>query len=213
MRLLIMGAPGAGKGTQAVFIKQKYNIPHISTGDMFREAIASGTELGKIAKMYIDDGHLVPDEYTIALIKERLSRSDCANGFILDGYPRTLAQVLNLEELLQELNISLDAVLYIDIDQDLLVERICGRMVCPKCGASYHEKFAKPKVDGICDLCGSALVHRKDDTKETIGERINIYLENTKPLLSFYEQKGLLKKIDGSKARELIFEDIINVLE
>ena len=212
MRLLIMGAPGAGKGTQAVFIKEAYNIPHISTGDMFRNAIKNATPLGKMAKEFIDKGQLVPDSVTIGLVKERLSESDCANGFILDGFPRNIAQANCLDELLKELNMKLDACLYIDVDQAVLTDRIVGRRVCPKCGASFHVKTLKPKVEGICDYCGSELVQRKDDTLETVTPRLEVYNTSTAPLLKYYEEKGLLRCVDGEGEVEQIFANIKKTL-
>ena len=212
MRLLIMGAPGAGKGTQAVFIKEAYNIPHISTGDMFRNAIKNATPLGKMAKEFIDKGQLVPDSVTIGLVKERLSESDCANGFILDGFPRNIAQANCLDELLKELNMKLDAFLYIDVDQAVLTDRIVGRRVCPKCGASFHVKTLKPKVEGICDYCGSELVQRKDDTLETVTPRLEVYNTSTAPLLKYYEEKGLLRCVDGEGEVEQIFANIKKTL-
>ena len=208
MKLIIMGRPGAGKGTQAALIKKEYNISHISTGDMFREAISNMTPLGVEAKRYIDKGMLVPDSVTINLVRERLAKDDCKKGFLLDGFPRTLEQAYALKEILKELNIKLDAVINIDVDLDALVDRIIGRRVCPKCGASFHIKNQPPKKDGICDECGTALVQRKDDTKETVVTRLNVYTSQTKPLLSYYEAEGLLKNVDGMGDIDAIFEKI-----
>ena len=212
MRLLIMGAPGAGKGTQAVFIKNAYNIPHISTGDMFRSAIKNSTPLGVMAKSYIDKGQLVPDSVTIGLVKERLSEADCIGGFILDGFPRNLYQAEELDKLLLELGVKLDACLNIDVDQSVLTKRIVGRRVCPKCGASFHVENLKPKVEGICDYCGAELIQRKDDTLETVTPRLEVYNTSTAPLLDYYKKKGILKCVDGEGEVEQIFANILKVL-
>ena len=212
MRLLIMGAPGAGKGTQAVFIKNAYNIPHISTGDMFRSAIKNSTPLGVMAKSYIDKGLLVPDSVTIGLVKERLSEADCIGGFILDGFPRNLYQAEELDKLLLELGVKLDACLNIDVDQSVLTKRIVGRRVCPKCGASFHVENLKPKVEGICDYCGAELIQRKDDTLETVTPRLEVYNTSTAPLLDYYKKKGILKCVDGEGEVEQIFANILKVL-
>ena len=184
MKLLIMGRPGAGKGTQAANIKEYYNIPHISTGDMFREAIKNETPLGKEAKSYIDRGELVPDSVTIGLVKERLSKDDCKVGFVLDGFPRTIPQAEALDEILKELNIVLDAVINIEADDSILIDRIVGRRVCPNCKAGYHVKNLKPKVEGICDICGEKLVQRKDDTEETVKNRLDKMKEQLSQVIS-----------------------------
>ena len=212
MRLLIMGAPGAGKGTQAVFIKNAYNIPHISTGDMFRNAIKNATPLGVMAKSYIDKGLLVPDSVTIGLVKERLSEADCIGGFILDGFPRNLFQAEELDKILAELGVKLDACLNIDVDQKVLTDRIVGRRVCPKCGASFHIENLKPKVEGICDYCGAELIQRKDDTLETVTPRLEVYNTSTAPLLDYYKKKGILKCVDGEGEVEQIFANILKAL-
>ena len=212
MRLLIMGAPGAGKGTQAVFIKNAYNIPHISTGDMFRSAIKNSTPLGVMAKSYIDKGLLVPDSVTIGLVKERLSEADCIGGFILDGFPRNLYQAEELDKLLLELGVKLDACLNIDVDQSVLTKRIVGRRVCPKCGASFHVENLKPKVEGICDYCGAQLIQRKDDTLETVTPRLEVYNTSTAPLLDYYKKQGILKSVDGEGEVEQIFANIKKTL-
>lgn len=208
MRLVIMGPPGAGKGTQAALIKETYNIPHISTGDMFREAISNKTALGIEAKKNIDKGMLVPDSVTISLVKERLSQDDCKKGFLLDGFPRTIAQAQALDEILKELNIKLDAVINIDVDFNVLVDRIIGRRVCPKCGASFHIVNQPPKKEGICDACGSVLVQRKDDTKETVVTRLDVYTNQTKPLLDYYTNQGLIKNVCGLGDIDVIFSNI-----
>lgn len=213
MRIILMGPPGAGKGTQADLIKNAYHIPHISTGEMFREAIKSQTELGKLAKSYIDKGELVPDSVTVALVKERLSKSDCTKDFMLDGFPRTVNQAQELESILEELNMPLDFSLNIDVDLDLLIDRAVGRRVCPKCGSGYHITNLKPQVDGICDNCGSELIQRKDDTLETVTNRLKVYVNQTKPLIDFYSSKGLLKEVDGARSIEDVFKDIQKLLE
>ena len=213
MKLIIMGPPGAGKGTQAALIKEAYQIPHISTGDMFREAIKNETPLGKEAKSYMDRGELVPDSVTIGLVKERLSQDDCKVGFLLDGFPRTIPQAEALDEILKELNIVLDAVINIEADDSILIDRIVGRRVCPNCKAGYHVKNLKPKVEGICDVCGAALVQRKDDTEETVKNRLTVYANQTKPLLEFYNNFGLVKTINGIGDIDVIFNNIKLSLE
>ena len=213
MKLIIMGPPGAGKGTQAALIRETYNIPHISTGDMFREAIKNQTPLGVEAKNYIDKGLLVPDSVTIGLVKERLANKDCQEGFLLDGFPRTIPQAEALNIILEELNIKLDAVVNIDVDDSVLIDRIVGRRVCPICKAGYHVKYLQPKVEGVCDECGGQLVQRKDDTEETVNNRLEVYAHQTKPLLEFYNNLGLVKSIDGIGEIDVIFNNIKLALE
>ena len=208
MRLLIMGAPGAGKGTQAALIKEAYNIKHISTGDMFRKAISEKTPTGIEAKSYIDQGKLVPDSVANKLVRERLSEKDCENGFLLDGYPRNLAQAEELDKILKDLGIKLDAVINVSVDDNFLIERITGRRTCTKCGASYHVSFNKPKVEGICDECGSTLIQRPDDSEETIKNRLSVYYEKTKPVLDYYEAQNIVKNVDGIGEINEIFEKI-----
>lgn len=212
MRLLIMGAPGAGKGTQAALIKEAYNIPHISTGDMFRKAISEKTKTGIEAKSYIDKGELVPDSVTNNLVRERLSEEDCKRGFLLDGYPRTLVQAEELAKILKDLNIKLDAVINVKVDDNYLIERITGRRTCTKCGAAYHVVANKPKVEGICDVCGSELIQRADDQEETIKNRLKVYYGKTEPVLSYYEKQSLVKDINGMGDIGEIFENIKKVL-
>lgn len=208
-----MGLPGAGKGTQAEKIQAKYNIPHISTGDMFRAAIKEGTELGKKAKEFMDQGALVPDEVTIGIVKERLVKDDCKDGFLLDGFPRTIAQAESLEELLNDLGRSIDKVLHIEVPEEKLVERLSGRWVCPNCGTAYHVEFNPPKEEGKCDKDGSTLFQRDDDKPETVKNRLAVNLEQTEPLLNFYKEKGYLSRINGDQDIELVFQEIQNKLE
>ena len=212
MKLLIMGRPGAGKGTQAANIKEYYGIPHISTGDMFRAAIKNQTKLGLLAKEYMDKGLLVPDEITIGIVQERLLESDCKKGFLLDGFPRTIAQAESLESFLKENSIALDAVLDVDVPVEILVKRIVGRRVCKKCGATFHIEFNAPKNDGICDVCGTPLVQRNDDCLETVNKRLNEYDTKTAPLLKLYQDRNLIKTVNGNQALDKVFEDIKAVL-
>lgn len=212
MRLLIMGRPGAGKGTQAANIKEYYGIPHISTGDMFRAAIKEGTELGKLAKSYMDKGALVPDEVTIGIVKERLLKDDCKKGFLLDGFPRNVLQAEALDSFMKEQGISLDAVLDVNVDASILIRRIVGRRICKTCGATYHIEFNKPKKEGICDNCGTPLIQRADDTIETAGSRLEVYDKQTAPLLAYYKKQNLLKTVNGDQELNKVFEDIKAVL-
>ncbi len=203
-----MGLPGAGKGTQAERIVEKYDIPHISTGDMFRLAIKEGTELGQKAKSYMDEGALVPDEVTIGIVKERLSKDDCNKGFLLDGFPRTLAQAEALDQLLSEMNRSIDYVLHVEVNKDELVERLTGRRICPTCGTAYHVIFNPPKEEGICDKDGETLIQREDDQPSTVKNRLEVNLEQTQPMLDFYSNKGDLVTINGSQEINSVFNDI-----
>ena len=212
MKLLIMGRPGAGKGTQAANIKEYYNIQHISTGDMFRAAIKNQTKLGLLAKSFMDKGQLVPDEVTIGIVHERLLEDDCKGGFLLDGFPRTIAQAEALETFLKENGIVLDAVLDVNVPAEILVRRMVGRRVCKGCGATFHVEFNAPKQEGICDVCGTPLIQRADDTYETANSRLEVYDNNTAPLLDFYNTRGLLKTVNGDQALDKVFEDIKNVL-
>ena len=208
MRLLIMGPPGAGKGTQATLIKSQYQIPHISTGDMFREAISQGTPLGLLAKNYTDKGELVPDSVTIGLVRDRLQKDDCKAGFLLDGFPRTITQAVNLDEILKNLYMEIDAVINVVVDDETLIKRISGRRLCEKCGASYHLQNMKPKVENVCDVCGGPLYQRKDDTKETMVNRLSVYYKQTKPLLDYYQEKGLVRDVNGIGHYEDTFKEI-----
>ena len=212
MKVLIMGRPGAGKGTQAVNIKEYYNIPHISTGDMFRAAIKNQTKLGLLAKSYMDQGALVPDEVTIGIVQERLLEDDCKAGFLLDGFPRTIAQAEALDLFLNNNGIKLDAVLDVNVPAEILVRRMVGRRVCKTCGATFHVEFNAPKVEGICDNCGATLVQRADDTEDTAKNRLTVYDNNTAPLLNYYNDKNLLKTVNGDQPLDKVFEDIKVVL-
>ena len=198
MKLVLLGAPGAGKGTQAEIISEKYNIPTISTGNIIRAALKNGTEMGLKAKAYIDSGRLVPDDVVIGIIKERLAQGDCDGGFILDGFPRTIPQA----EALDNMNITMDAVLSIEVADREIVKRMSGRRVCEKCGASYHVEFKKPKSEGVCDACGGTLVIRKDDEPDTVHDRLDIYHKQTEPLKSYYEAQGKLITVKGQKKVE-----------
>lgn len=213
LNIILMGPPGAGKGTQAKKIIALYDIPHISTGDMFREAIKEGTPLGKIAQGYINDGHLVPDEITIGLVKERLSKPDCKNGYLLDGFPRTIPQAEALEKLTKEINREVNKVINIDTPLEELILRICSRRVCKNCGAPYNLHNVKPKVEGKCDLCGGELIQRADDNEEALKVRYNHYCEQTKPLLDFYKDRNLLVTLDGMIGRDNLIIEIQKLLE
>jgi len=203
-----MGLPGAGKGTQAERIVEKYNIPHISTGDMFRAAIKDGTELGLQAKSFMDQGNLVPDEVTIGIVRERLSKADCQDGFLLDGFPRTVAQADALDTLLTDLGKELDYVLNVKVEKEELIKRLTGRWICKTCGATYHTIFNPPAVEGVCDKDGGELYQREDDKPETVKNRLDVNMKQTQPLLDFYGQKGVLKDIDGQQDINKVFVDI-----
>lgn len=213
MRLILLGPPGVGKGTQASAIVAKYNIPHISTGDIFRANIKQGTELGIQAKGYMDKGLLVPDGVVVSIVKDRLSEADCKNGFLLDGFPRTENQAEVLEEELLKMGIKLNKVVNIEADKDILIQRAVGRRICKECGTSYHILFNPPKVTGICDLDGGELYQRDDDNEETVATRIEVYLSQTQPLIQFYEKRGLIVNIDGTKPIDETFNAIVEALE
>lgn len=211
--IILMGPPGAGKGTAAKQLQSALGLVHISTGDMFREAIKEGTELGKLAKSFIDQGNLVPDDVTIGIVKERLSKDDCANGFLLDGFPRTLVQAEALEKISKEINRPIDVVVNLDCDQAELVRRISGRRVCKNCGAPYHVTSMKPKVEGVCDKCGGTLIQRPDDNEEALKVRLHHYVESTKPLLEFYSKLGLLENFNSLKGADVLFDEISSFLK
>lgn len=197
MRIILLGPPGAGKGTQAAMLVEKLHIPHISTGDMFRQAIKEGTPLGKKAKEFMDAGQLVPDEVTVGIVKERVGQEDCREGFLLDGFPRTVAQAEVLDTILDEIGSALDATVSIEVPREKLVTRLTGRRVCKKCGATYHLEFNPPEKAGVCGKCSGELIQRSDDTEETVLNRLNVYEKQTAPLINYYKEKGLLKEIDG----------------
>ena len=213
MHILLMGPPGAGKGTQAAELKAKFQIPHISTGDMFRAAIKEGTALGREAKGSMDQGKLVPDSVTIGIVRERLAKDDCKKGFILDGFPRTVEQADALDGILKELGLKLTRVLNINVPAADLIERATGRRICKQCGATYHVKFNPPKKEGICDACGGELFQRADDTAETMKNRLSVYEASTKPLIDYYEKAGIYTEVDGRQAIDKVTADLISTLK
>lgn len=212
MNVILMGPPGAGKGTHAAKIVEKYHIPHISTGDIFRENLKNGTELCNKAKEYMDKGQLVPDEIVVEIVKDRLEKPDCEKGFLLDGFPRTVKQADALEDFLKNAGKKIDAVINMVADRETLINRVIYRRVCPECGAVYHLINIPPKEEGKCDVCGANLVQRKDDTRETIEKRLDVYQEQTRPLIDYYSKKGLLHEVDGSKPIDEAFGDICRIL-
>jgi len=213
MNIILMGLPGAGKGTQASEIVKKFPIPHISTGDMFRKAIKDETDLGKEAKSYMDRGELVPDEVTVGIVKERISEDDAKKGFLLDGFPRTIEQAEALNSIMSELDREIDAVINIEVPVEELMNRLTGRRICEKCGTTYHLVFNPPKVDGICDIDGGKLYQREDDNPETVSNRLSVNVKQSKPILEYYNEKGVLKNIDGSKDIEEVTNDVIDILD
>ena len=213
MNIILMGLPGAGKGTQASEIVKKFPIPHISTGDMFRKAIKDETDLGKEAKSYMDRGELVPDEVTVGIVKERISEDDAKKGFLLDGFPRTIDQAESLSQIMSELDREIDAVINIEVPEEELMNRLTGRRICEKCGTTYHLVFNPPKVEGICDIDGGKLYQREDDNPETVANRLSVNIKQSKPILDFYDQKGVLKNIDGSKDISDVTKDVIDILD
>lgn len=212
MKIVMLGAPGAGKGTQAIKIADKYDIPHISTGDIFRANIKGGTELGQKAKSYIDKGELVPDEVTIGMLLDRIAQDDCKNGYVLDGFPRTIPQAESLTEALKSQGDKIDFALNIDVPDEAIIERMSGRRACPKCGATYHIVYAAPKTGNICDKCGTELIIRSDDKPETVKDRLNVYHQQTEPLIAYYKAAGVLREVDGTQELPKVFEDVVAIL-
>ena len=210
--IVIFGAPGAGKGTQAKMIAEKYSVPHVSTGDIFRANIKNGTELGKEAKKYMDQGLLVPDELTVKILLDRVAQDDCKNGYVLDGFPRTIPQAQVLDKALSELDDAIDYAINVDVPDENIIRRMGGRRACLTCGATYHVEHIPPKKEGICDACGSELVLRDDDKPETVKNRLDVYHKQTQPLIDFYEAKGILKSVDGTVPMEDVFAAITEIL-
>ena len=212
MKIIMLGAPGAGKGTQAKMIAEKYRIPHVSTGDIFRANIKNGTELGLEAKKYMDQGLLVPDELTVKILLDRVAQEDCVNGYVLDGFPRTIPQAEVLDEALNKLGEKIDYAINVDVPDENIVRRMSGRRACLKCGATYHIEHIPPKTEGICDTCGKELILRDDDKPETVLKRLNVYHEQTQPLIDYYTGKGILKEVDGTKDMSEVFDEIVAIL-
>ena len=212
MKIIMLGAPGVGKGTQAKQIADKYSIPHISTGDIFRANIKNGTELGKKAKQYMDQGALVPDELTCDLVMDRIQQDDCKNGFVLDGFPRTIPQAEALDAALGKINEKMDYAIDVDVPDENIVNRMSGRRACLNCGATYHLISIPPKVEGICDRCGSEIVLREDDKPETVQKRLKVYHEQTQPLIDYYKNQGILKSVDGTQPMDEVFKAIVTIL-
>ena len=212
MKIIMLGAPGAGKGTQAKMIADKYKVPHISTGDIFRANIKNGTELGKEAKQYMDKGLLVPDELTVKILLDRVSQADCENGYVLDGFPRTIPHAEVLDKALTELGDQIDYAIDVNVPDENIIKRMSGRRACLACGATYHIEHIPPKKEGVCDRCGEALVLRDDDKEETVKNRLNVYHEQTQPLIEYYTGKGILKEVDGTVPMQQVFEAITDIL-
>ena len=212
MKIIMLGAPGAGKGTQAKKIAEKYQIPHISRGDIFRANIKNGTELGKKAKTYMDQGLLVPDQLVCDLVVDRVKQEDCKNGYILDGFPRTIPQAESLDEALGQMGESLDYAINVDVPDEHIVNRMSGRRACVGCGATYHIVYAPTKKEGVCDVCGAELILRDDDKPETVQKRLSVYHEQTQPLIDYYKGKGILKDVDGTKDMDVVFQAITDIL-
>ena len=213
MKIIMLGAPGAGKGTQAKMIAEKYGVPHISTGDIFRANIKNGTELGMEAKKYMDQGLLVPDELTVKILLDRVAKDDCANGYVLDGFPRTIPQAEVLEHALEEINDKIDFAINVDVPDENIIRRMSGRRACSGCGATYHIEHIPPKTEGVCDVCGKELALRDDDKPETVKNRLDVYHQQTQPLIDFYREKGILKTVDGTQDMKEVFEAIAGILQ
>ena len=212
MKIIMLGAPGAGKGTQAKKIAAKYQIPHVSTGDIFRANIKNGTELGMKAKSYMDAGGLVPDEITIGMLLDRIHEADCENGYVLDGFPRTIPQAESLTEALAGMDEKIDYAVNVDVPDENIISRMSGRRACLNCGATYHIVYNPPKQEGVCDVCGDKLVLRDDDKPETVQKRLSVYHDQTQPLIEYYEKAGVLKQVDGTQDMEAVFQDIVKIL-
>lgn len=213
MKLIMLGAPGAGKGTQATVMSEKFMIPHISTGDIFRSNMKEKTELGKKAKEYIDKGLLVPDELTVNIVTDRLQEKDCLGGFVLDGFPRTIPQAIALDEQLKNSNSIIDYVIDVEVPDEVIIKRMAGRRVCPKCGEPWHIKYKTTLVENICDRCGGELIRRNDDDPATVEKRLTVYHEQTQPLIEYYKGKGLLVEVDGTKDLKEVSKSIMATLE
>ena len=212
MKIIMLGAPGAGKGTQAKRIAEKYSVPHISTGDIFRANIKNGTELGKKAKTFMDQGLLVPDELVVELVADRITQADCANGFVLDGFPRTIPQAEALDAALEKMGTSMDYAIDVDVPDENIINRMAGRRACLECGATYHLVTIPTKVEGICDVCGSKIVLREDDKPETVQKRLEVYHAQTQPLIDYYKKQNILKTVDGTQPMDTVFGAIVDIL-
>ena len=212
MRIIMLGAPGAGKGTQAKKIAEKYNVPHISTGDIFRANIKNGTDLGVKAKSYMDQGLLVPDELVVDLVADRIQQDDAKAGYVLDGFPRTIPQAESLDAALAKMGQKIDYAIDVEVPDENIINRMSGRRACVKCGATYHLQYAKPKAEGVCDVCGEQLILRDDDKPETVQKRLGVYHQQTQPLIDYYENQNALKEVDGTKDMEDVFADIVAIL-
>ena len=212
MKIIMLGAPGAGKGTQAKMIADKYTIPHISTGDIFRANIKNGTELGKKAKTFMDQGLLVPDELVVDLVVDRVAQDDCSNGYVLDGFPRTIPQAESLDAALEKIGSKVDYAINVEVPDENIIRRMSGRRACVACGATYHIVHIPTKVEGICDRCGKELVLRDDDQPETVKNRLKVYHDQTQPLIEFYTKKGILRTVDGTVDMKDVFTNIVNIL-